>query len=88
MKSQHTGKKVKARGSRVRGHPGLHEDSVSETKDGAAEMAWWIRTLAICKFEDPNSDPSTHANKIKLGIMVDLVIPALGRVRQKIAITC
>lgn len=63
VKSQHTGEEVKARGSRVRGHPGLHEDSVSETKDGAAEMAWWIRTLAICKFEDPNSDPSTHANK-------------------------
>lgn len=26
-------------------------------------MAWWIRTLAIYKFEDPNSDPSTHSNK-------------------------
>lgn len=47
VKSQHTGEEVKARGSRVRGHPGLHEDSVSETKDGAAEVAWWIRTLAI-----------------------------------------
>lgn len=63
MKSQHTEEEVKARGSRVRGHPGPCEDSVSETKDGAAEMAWWIRMLAIYKFEDPNSDPSTHSNK-------------------------
>lgn len=39
--------------------------------------------LCICSLDTSIK----RKNKIKLGIMVDLVIPALGRVRQKIDIT-
>lgn len=55
---------AEAKGSRVRGPLDcITTLSQKPRKDGVGEMAQQIRTLAIYKFEGPNSDPSTHCIK-------------------------